>query len=110
MAKARQYKLSKDCHTYILTAAKPKTPATTEKNPHVHLNQCISLCLVRPVPPNNTTHLIPEAMTPLLQEFSNVFQPPTGLPASLNIDHSIHIIPRYALPNAPTYWLCPTET
>ena len=67
LAKARQYKLSKDGHTYILTKKTPKTPATTKNTPHIQLNQCISLCLVRLVPPNNTTHPIIEAMTPLLQ-------------------------------------------
>ena len=48
-------------------------------------------------------------MTPLLKEFVNVFQPPMGLPPSRHIDHSIHLIPGSALPNAPTYWLAPTE-
>jgi hypothetical protein len=110
MAKSRQYKLTKDGHTYILTASIPKPTSTKEKIPHVHLNQCVSLCLVSPIPPNNTTHPVPEAMTPLLREFFDVFQTPTGLPPSRHIDHSIHLIPGSALPNAPTYWLAPRET
>jgi hypothetical protein len=69
----------------------------------------VSLCLVRPITPNNTTHLVPETMTPLLQEFAEVFQPPEGLSPSRHIDHSIHLIPGSALPNAPTYRLAPTE-
>ena len=109
LAKYFQYKLSKDGHTYILTTATPKTPSTTNKTPHVQLNQCISLCLVRPVPPNNTTHPVLEAMNPLLKEFSDVFQPPMGLPSSSHIDHSIYLITRYALPNSPTYQLAPIE-
>jgi hypothetical protein len=48
-------------------------------------------------------------MTPLLQEFVEVFQPPEGLSPSRHIDHSIHLIPRSTLPNAPTYRLAPTE-
>ena len=48
-------------------------------------------------------------MTPLLKEFANVFQPPRGLPPSKHIDHSIHLIPRSSLPNAPTYRLDPRE-
>jgi hypothetical protein len=45
-------------------------------------------------------------MTPLFHEFAEVFKPLEGL----HIDHSIHLIPGYALPNAPSYWLGPTET
>ena len=80
VSKALQYKLSKDGHTYILTVAQLKTPDTTKKTPHVELNQCVSLYLVRSIPPNNTTHPVCEVMNPLLQYFSDVFQPPTGLP------------------------------
>ena len=79
MAKARQYKISRDGHTYILTATKPQTPSPIEKTPHVQLNQFEFIYLVCPLPPKNTTHPIPEAMTPLLKDFSDVFQPPTGL-------------------------------
>jgi len=109
MAKSHQYKLTKYGHTYILTTSTPKPPATKDKIPHVHLNQCVSLCLVHAVPQNNTTHPIPEAMTPLLQEFSDVFQPPTGLLPSQHIEHSIHLILGFSLPNAPTYQLAPRE-
>jgi hypothetical protein len=48
-------------------------------------------------------------MTPLLHEFTEVFQPPEGLPPSRHIDHSIHLIPGYSLPNSPTYRLPPIE-
>ena len=68
MAKYRQYKFSKCGHTYILIAAKPKTSATTEKTPLIHMNHCVSLCLVCTIPSNNTKHPVPEALTPLLQE------------------------------------------
>ena len=54
-------------------------------------------------------HLVPETMTPLLHEFSEVFQPIEGIPPSRHIDYSIHLIPISALPNAPIYWLAPTE-
>jgi len=107
MAKSRQYKLTKDGRTYILTAATLKPSANKETITHVHLNQCVSLCLVRPVPPDNETHPVPEEMAPLLQEFSDVFQTPTGLPPSRHIDHSIDLILGSALPNAPTYQLSP---
>jgi hypothetical protein len=110
MAKSRQYKLTKDGHTYILMPATPKPTSTKDNIPHIHLNQCVSLCLVCPIPPNNTTHLVPKAMTPLLQEFADVFQIPTGLPPSRHIDHSIHLILGSTLPNAPTYRLTPRET
>jgi len=103
MAKSNQYKLTKYGHTYILTATTPKPPSTKYKIMHVHLNQCVSLYLVCPVPPNNTTHIVPESMTPLLQESFDVYQTPTTLPPSRHIDHSIHVIPGLALPNAPTY-------
>jgi hypothetical protein len=110
LAKSHQYKITKEGHTYILTATKPKHPSTKEKIPHVHLKQCVSLYLVCPITPNNTTHPIPETMTPLLHEFPKVFQPLEGLPPSRHIDHSIHLIPGSSLPNAPTYWLAPTKT
>jgi hypothetical protein len=109
LAKYHQYKITKEGHTYILTVTKPKPPSTKEKIPHVHLNQCVSLYLVCPITPNTTMHPIPENMNPLLHEFVEVFQPPDGLPHSRHIDHSIHLIPGSALPNAPTYWLAQTK-
>ena len=33
LAKSRQYKITKEGHTYIFTAAKPKSPSTKEKIP-----------------------------------------------------------------------------
>jgi hypothetical protein len=67
MAKTHQYKLSKYGHTYVLTATPPKPTTQKETNPHVHLNQCVSLCLVYPIQPDNTTHPVPQAMAPLLE-------------------------------------------
>jgi hypothetical protein len=110
LAKSLQYKITKEGHTYILTAAKPRPPSTKEQIPHVHLNQCVSLDLVHKITPNNTMHPIPENMTPLLHEFAKVFQPPEGLPPSHHIDHSIHLILGFSLPNTPTDQLAPTET
>jgi hypothetical protein len=109
LAKSRLYKITKEGHTYILTAAKLKPPSTKEKIPHVNLNQSVSLCLVHPITLNNTMHPILEIDTPLLHEFAEVFQPPEGLPPSFHIDHSIHLIPISALPNTPTYQLAPIE-
>jgi hypothetical protein len=73
MAKSLQYKLTKEGHTYILTTTKTKPSATKEQIPHVHLSQCVSLYLVRPITTKNTTHPVPETMNPLLQEFAEVF-------------------------------------
>ena len=73
MAKACQYKLTKEGHTYILIEAPPKAPTTKQTIPHVQLNQRVNFCLVRPIPINNTTHSIPEPMNPLLQEFADLF-------------------------------------
>jgi hypothetical protein len=108
IAKSRQYKITKEGHTYILIATKPKPPSTKEQIPHGHLNQCVSLCLVHKITPNNTMHHVPENMTPLLHEFAKVFQPREGLPPSRHIDHSIHLILGFSLPNTPTDWLAPT--
>jgi hypothetical protein len=82
LAKSCQYKITKEGDTYILIAAKPKPPSTKEKILHVHLKKCVSLCLVHPITPNNTTHIVPKTMTPLLHKFAEVFQPPEGLPPS----------------------------
>ena len=103
MAKSSQYKLTKYGHTYILIVATPKPASTKEKIPHVHLNQCVSLCLVRPLPPNNPPHIVPKTIPPLFQESTDVLQTPNDLPPSRHIDHSIPLIPRPALPNAPTH-------
>ena len=92
LAKSYEYKITKEGHTYILTKAKPKFPSTKEQISHVHLNQCVSLCLVHPITPNNTTHPVPETMTLLLHDFAEVFQPLEGHPPSQHIDHSIHLI------------------
>jgi len=80
MAKSRQYKITKDGHTYILTVKTPKPPTTKEKTPHVHLIQCVSLSLVRPVQPNNDTHPIPDEMTPCSKNSLMYSNPPWAFP------------------------------
>lgn len=109
LAKNNQYKLTKDGRTYILTTPSPKASDKEQKMPHVQLTHCTSLCLVRPIPPDNTTHLVPERMANLLTEFADIFHTPTALPPHRHIDHSINLIPGSSLPNAPTYRLAPTE-
>lgn len=44
-----------------------------------------------------------------LSEFVDVFAPPTGVPPSQLIEHSIDLIPGTSLPNAATYHLAPHE-
>jgi len=110
IAKSRQYKLTKEGRTYIQTIAKHKPSAPKQPIPHVHFNQCVSLCLVCPVLADNETHATPKEMAPFLQEYADIFQTPTGMPPSRHIDHSINLIPGSALPNAPTYRLAPQET
>jgi len=109
LAKNNQYKLTKDGRTYILTTPSPKASDKEQKMPHVQLTHCTSLCLVRPIPPDNTTHPVPERMANLLTEFADIFHTPTALPPHRHIDHSIDLIPGSSLPNAPTYRLAPTE-
>ena len=92
LAKSCKYKITKEGHTYILTTTKPKSPSTKEQIPNVQLNQCVSIYLVCPITPNNTTHPVPETMTLLLHDFAEVFQPLKGHPPSQHIDHSIHLI------------------
>ena len=48
-------------------------------------------------------------MSNLLIEFEDVFSPREGLPTPHAIEHSIDLIPRDALPNAPSYHLSPCE-
>jgi hypothetical protein len=69
----------------------------------------VSLCLVRPIKPDNLTNLAPPTMAPLLQEFADVFTQPTGLPPSRSIEHTIDLIPGASFPNAPSYRLAPRE-
>ena len=92
LAKSCEYKITKEGHTYILTTAKPKSPSTKEQILNVQLNQCVSIYLVRPITPNNTTLPVPKTMNLLLHDFAEVFQPLEGHPPSQQIDHSIHLI------------------
>jgi hypothetical protein len=66
MTKTHQYTLSKYGHTYVLTKTPPKPTTQKDTNPHVHMNQCVSLCLIHPIQPYNTTHPVPKATAPLL--------------------------------------------
>nr|GEZ64281.1 hypothetical protein [Tanacetum cinerariifolium] len=54
---------------------------------------------------------MPEAMFPLLEEFSDVFHDelPDALPPLCNIQHHINLEPSSQLPNMPHYRLCPGE-
>nr|GEY86590.1 putative reverse transcriptase domain-containing protein [Tanacetum cinerariifolium] len=54
---------------------------------------------------------IPEAMFPLLKEFSDVFHDelPDALPPLCDIQHHIDLEPSSQLPNRPHYKLCPGE-
>lgn len=79
---------SQNMDTPIFLPRHPPQPTTQkETNPHVHLNQCVSLSLVCPIPPNNTGHPVPQSMAPLFREFVDVFQPPTGLPPPSHAPH-----------------------
>jgi len=80
MAHTHQYHIEKDAHKYILTSTPPKPSVKKENHPHVTLNQYVSLSLVHPIQPNNTTNRTPKEMAPLLQEFTDVFQQPIELP------------------------------
>eukprot|EP00253_Pinus_taeda_P007128 PITA_07128 len=107
-----QYHLQHDGHTYVLTSsASTSTQPSIGKAPimRVNLNQDVSLCLVRPVKPDNLTNPVPPSMAPLLHEFANVFTEPTGLPPARSVEHHIDLIPGASLPNAPSYRLAPRE-
>jgi len=107
-----QYHLQHDGRTYVLTSsASTSTQPSIGKAPimRVNLNQDVSLCLVRPVKPDNLTNPVPPSMAPLLHEFVDVFTQHTGLPPTCSVEHHIDLIPGASLPNAPSYRLAPRE-
>ena len=75
----------------------------------VGLNKDIYMCLVCHIKLDNLTNPTPSNMSPLLQEFADLFTQPTILPLSHSIEHTIDLIPRASLPNAPSYRLAPQE-
>jgi len=105
-AKSHQYKIQKDGCTYTLKSVTtpPKTP-TVDTDSCVHLSQCLSLCLVRPLKDDNLTNPTPPEIKPLLQEFADIFVTPTGLPPSRVVEHTIDLVSRVVLPNVPAYRL-----
>jgi len=78
-------------------------------NPKLILHQCVSLFLVHPIKPEHTFSSTLEALQPVLHKFSDVFEPPNGLPPVCPIAHTIDLISGAMLPNAPAYRLAPQE-
>jgi len=103
--KTHQYHLQLQGHTYVLTLT--NNPSHSNPNLKTSPNQCISLCLIRPLKANNLTNPFPKEMQPLITKFSDVFEKPTGLPPMIFIEHSIDLIPDTPLPNALAYTLAP---
>ncbi|XP_076890589.1 uncharacterized protein LOC143541706 [Bidens hawaiensis] len=60
---------------------------------------------------NATTHTLPPAVSPLLDEFQDVFRDeiPAGLPLMRDIQHCIDFIPGSSIPNKPAYRMNPKE-
>jgi hypothetical protein len=74
--KSHQYHLQHEVCTYVPTssALKSTKPITDHANVNqVSLNQCVYLCLVRSINPNNRNNPVPPEMDTQLQEFTDVF-------------------------------------
>ena len=96
----------------MLTSTAPKStqPVTRHASiKHVSLNKDVSLCLVRPIKPDNLTNPASPYMAPLLHEFVDIFTQPTGLPPYRSIAHMIDLLPTTSFANTPTYRLGPRE-
>jgi len=89
-AKYHQYHLKLIRCTYVLTSSRLKsTQHITDQASlnQVSRKQCVSLCFLHPIDPNNQNNHVPPSMAPSLEEFSDVFTQPT-IPPSY---HSMYV-------------------
>jgi hypothetical protein len=111
-AKFHKYHLQHEGCTYVLTSSTPQSTQPMTRQAivkQVSLNKYVSLCLVHPIKLDHLTIPTPQDMAPQLQEISNAFPQPTGLPLSCSIEHTIDLILEASFPNAPSYHLTPQE-